>query len=39
MRKEQHHDDFLGYRIFRTQCVVTQVLAKEFAPYGITPIR
>lgn len=39
MRKEQHHDDFLGYRIFRTQCVVTQVLAKEFAPYGITPIQ
>lgn len=39
MRKEQHHDDFLGYRIFRTQCAVTQVLAKEFAPYGITPIQ
>ena len=39
MRKEQHHDDFLGYRIFRTQCVVTQVLDKEVAPYGITPIQ
>ena len=33
------HEDFLGYRIFRTQCVVTQLLAKEFAPYGVTPIQ
>ncbi|WP_294439583.1 MarR family winged helix-turn-helix transcriptional regulator [uncultured Slackia sp.] len=33
------HEDFLGYRIFRTQYVVTQLLAKEFAPYGVTPIQ
>lgn len=38
--QEKHcHEDFLGYRIFRTQCVVTQLLAKEFAPYGVTPIQ
>jgi MarR family transcriptional regulator for hemolysin len=33
------HEDFLGYRIFRTQYVVTQLLAKEFASYGVTPIQ
>ena len=38
--QEKHcHEDFLGYRIFRTQCVVTQLLAREFAPYGVTPIQ
>ncbi len=36
--KEPHrHASFMGYRIYRTQSVVSQVLANALSPYAVNP--